>query len=627
MRLFILASTITMLAGGPVAAQEPEYSSRFDDETAPAPLAVTLLEGTGSLTRAAERLPLEGTQPLLEGDRLRTDSGRLEVRWPEGHVLLLDARSTLDVVTDASLRLTEGLLRLRVVDPGLRDGLIIDTPSGTARFSHPGDFRLRAGQVQGREAVELLTIRGLAELTTDRERVRVSGGELVTARPFGQPYVRPGVPADAPFDGWVDARLAELDRAEHAAYLPDPLQHYAPVLDRHGYWGHEPSYGYVWYPTVAVAWRPYSYGSWGHVGRFGWTWIGLDPWAWPTHHYGRWGFSPHGRWFWIPGHRWGPAWVSWVVGPGHIGWSPLGFNNRPVFSFVAGKVFVGRAGRFHDQWASWTVLPRHHFRPRVPVWRHAIDGRGLPAHDLSAFVRQRVPPVRAGVNVTSPSGGRHAVPRDGGQPDHGTPARMAVPRAGSRIDAASAPATGMGAPAASQPADNPYERARRVQDRPGARQAVPHHPAQVVVPRTGAVPRADAVAGPPGEPAAAAGGRRSPDVTSPSGGRVRAPAYAVPRGAPAGEPPATTPAPVYVPRHRDAPAAAPPASPPRQRGGSEGGEPPSRGGSRAAPRGEAAPAAAAPPPAPRAAPAAGQAGGGQSDSGARRAVPRRGSND
>jgi hypothetical protein len=663
MRLLILASMITMLAGGPVAAQDREYSTRFDDEAYPAPPAVTLLEGAGSLTRAAERTPLEGTLPLLDGDRIRTDEGRVEIRWPDGHVLLLDARSTLDAVTDTSLRLTEGLLRLRIVEPGVPEGLVIDTPSGAARFHHPGDFRLRAGLLQGREAVELLTVRGLAELTTDRERVRVSGGELALVRPFGQPYVETGVAADEPFDRWADAQFAEMFRArQHATHLPEPLHHYAPVLERHGSWAYEPSYGYVWYPSVAVSWRPYSYGSWGRMGRFGWTWIGLDPWAWPTHHYGRWGYSPHGRWYWIPGHRWGPAWVSWVVAPGYVGWSPLGWNNRPVFSFVAGTVYVGRAGRYYDQWAGWTVLPRDHFRPRVPVWRHMVDGRRLPAQEVSTFVTQRVPPTRAGHDAGSPSGGRYAVPRGGDGRGSGAgepPRRVAVPRAGAPASANPTPGAALGVPAATPAgAASPEERVQRAQQRPGVRQATPRDPAQAQPAHTSpawradtdervwrrpsgaarpdqarprdplyvapTAPRGDAVAEPP-HGSATSGVERRHDVTSPSGGRVRSPGYAVPRGEATPEAPAAPPA--YAPRTRagsergEAPA--PPTYAPRQRGGSEGHEP-ARGGHRAVPRGEAPPAVA-PPPSRRAAPTAGESG--RQDDGGRsggRAVPRQG---
>ena len=81
------------------------------------------------------------------------------------------------------------------------------------------------------------------------------------------------------------------------------------AFDRHGDWSYEAPYGYVWYPRVAVGWRPYHYGKWSYHFQFGWFWVGIDRWSWPTHHYGRWGYSS-GGWYWIPDRRWGPAWVA-----------------------------------------------------------------------------------------------------------------------------------------------------------------------------------------------------------------------------------------------------------------------------------------------------------------------------
>ena len=164
---------------------------------------------------------------------------------------------------------------------------------------------------------ELAVLRGSANLVTDAASVTVAAGARSVARagaPPSYPTAFNSARWDA-FDRWTeDQQAARLGVASNA-YLPAPLSPYASTFDRYGQWRQDPTYGHVWYPTVAPDWEPYWYGSWSYVGPYGWTWIGADPWAWPTHHFGRWGFSA-GLWFWIPGVHWGPAWVSWAWAPG-----------------------------------------------------------------------------------------------------------------------------------------------------------------------------------------------------------------------------------------------------------------------------------------------------------------------
>jgi len=147
-----------------------------------------------------------------------------------------------------------------------------------------------------------------------------------------------------------------------ASYLPPDLQTYGSTFDRDGSWQYDSPYGYVWYPTVALDWRPYSYGSWSPIHRYGWTWIGLDAWTWPTHHYGRWGYARNG-WFWIPGRTWGAAWVSWSFTDDYVSWCPLGFDSRPVFALSAGS---------RRAWDNW-VVPRRTFASRGYAHNYAHD--------------------------------------------------------------------------------------------------------------------------------------------------------------------------------------------------------------------------------------------------------------
>jgi len=73
-------------------------------------------------------------------------------------------------------------------------------------------------------------------------------------------------------------------------------------------------YGWVWAPMVDCAWRPYVFGRW--IGTdYGWTCCPTSVGAGPLH-YG----CGHSLAVPVAGSgypaRWGPAWVTWRVGPG-----------------------------------------------------------------------------------------------------------------------------------------------------------------------------------------------------------------------------------------------------------------------------------------------------------------------
>jgi hypothetical protein len=100
-----------------------------------------------------------------------------------------------------------------------------------------------------------------------------------------------------------------------------------------GSWIEVGNYGYCWQPDVAVndpTWRPYADGYWAYT-DLGWTWISYEDFGWATYHYGRWVRLADMGWVWVPGHRWGPAWVSWRYGGGYCGWAPLPPETEVVY--------------------------------------------------------------------------------------------------------------------------------------------------------------------------------------------------------------------------------------------------------------------------------------------------------
>jgi len=114
-------------------------------------------------------------------------------------------------------------------------------------------------------------------------------------------------------------------------------------LSPHGTWVEVGSYGRCWRPVgVAVEWRPYCYGEWVWT-DCGWYWESDEPWGWACYHYGCWVYDSAYGWVWVPGVEWAPAWVSWRVGGGFVGWAPLPpqgffFVHRPS---AEAFVFVG----------------------------------------------------------------------------------------------------------------------------------------------------------------------------------------------------------------------------------------------------------------------------------------------
>ena len=121
---------------------------------------------------------------------------------------------------------------------------------------------------------------------------------------------------------------------------------YTP-LTPHGAWIEVGSYGRCWRPAaVTVEWRPYSHGHWVWT-DCGWYWASDEPWAWACYHYGSWVYDPVHYWIWVPGVEWAPAWVSWRVGGGYVGWAPLPPRRVSVAVVAPHFVFV-EVNRFHE---------------------------------------------------------------------------------------------------------------------------------------------------------------------------------------------------------------------------------------------------------------------------------------
>lgn len=377
----------------PIAAmaQTPDGANQSIVATNP-PAHVAFVDGSAVLERDGRRESSPENMPLLAGDRVRTQNGRVEILYGDGTTLHMDTDTTVDFQSSELVRLLDGRLRLAVRRADQQVSYRIDAPFASAVINQPGEYRLSLLRSDRGDEVELAVLRGCAELANDDGRTTLCAGQRAYARANAAPsyaYAFNSAAWDA-FDRWSETRRDQR-LGVSTQYLPSEMQPYASTLDQYGSWQYNTSYGYVWYPSVATGWRPYYYGRWVTLRPYGWTWVGVGPWSWPTHHYGRWGFSA-GSWFWIPGRAWAPAYVSWAYAPGYVSWCPLGWNNHAVLSFGFNYGY--------DPWRAWTVVPRGHFGAGY-VHVNYVGGYGFTAHTRAAFVPR----------YTAPSVTGYAVPR------------------------------------------------------------------------------------------------------------------------------------------------------------------------------------------------------------------------
>ena len=459
----------------PPAIEAPSTQPQVEGETR-APAYIAAVDGLAHLDREGQSETADRGVPLVPGDRLRTEGGRVELAFPNGSQVYLDRYSEVELQDPLSLRVARGRLYVRIASTiDAAERLIVDGPNATVEFQDDGEYRVAVGGTDAAE-VELVVLRGQASLASEGGNVLVPQGHRAIARDGAAPTTPEWHNAgQTTLEKWAADRETLWQSGQYASrqYLPAELSDYAGTFDRYGTWQNDETYGAVWYPTsTADNWRPYYDGRWDYSSSYGWTWIASgDVWTYPTHHYGRWNLGGRG-WYWIPSRRWGAAWVYWAVASDYVGWCPLGWNGRPVLNvFRYDRTYASRS---HDPYRAWTVIPRGSFG-RSPVTRAFADRTRLD-RDRPAFILQHrgpgiAPPRspypspfntrlngRTGTDRTPASGGVSTMsPRSYGQygSDRDSRGGHAVPRGSASEDD-------------STTRESPYERARPYMPRPDA---------------------------------------------------------------------------------------------------------------------------------------------------------------
>lgn len=368
-----ILALVCVAAGVPAAAQQAS-------ETVATPAHIGTVQGAAILERNGVGEAASENLPLLEGDRLRTESGRLEILLPDGSVLDLDQRTTVDLLAGGLIRVTSGRLLFVVAgagEGGARRDYQVDTRAAIVRLTAGGEYRVATEGTSGAPGIDVSVVSGQAFIDADGaslpvsagQRVRIAEGQGITSSGFNS--AEPD-----PFYDWAETLRGDRVGVQSNAYLPSDLRAYGGTFDRDGTWQNDTGKGWVWYPRVSSEWRPYYDGYWEPY-DWGWTWVGTGAWTWPTHHYGRWGHGARG-WFWVPGSLWSPGWVSWGGGLEYLGWCPLGLDDGPVFDLPFGISSGSRPGA----WSGWTVVPHDGFG----------HGRRVPAFALRAERLSRLRP-------------------------------------------------------------------------------------------------------------------------------------------------------------------------------------------------------------------------------------------
>jgi hypothetical protein len=466
------SAAMAVLAVAPVFGQAPA-EPEVQEIDVPLPHLVRVSGDGAHVQRDTGSVDAVAGEHLAFGDRLMAAGAQVQVLWSDGSLVSLDRQAVVDVLAPDLLALTAG--RAVIVTPrGAETPLRVDTPASVVVAAEGTEVRLSVEDA----SADVQVVRGRADVRQGEQAVSVSAGHRLAVRDG----LAPGTPQafnTAAFDSfveWAREPVVAAERSTSRGYLEDPrLEAYADVFDRHGQWEQDAVYGQVWFPSVGADWRPFSQGYWQPLaGAYGPTWVGLDPWGWPTHHYGAWDVNRGGRWFWRPGRRWSPGRVQWSVGPGYVGWSPLGVRNDVPWAWnrLATPPRATQRGVYPsgtlDPFRAWTVIPTERYGHRGGISAYAVDARTLS--NLSAFVTQRVaPPVRYGgygsptlVVPATPGGYPGRATGRGGYgtrtgDDTTTTLRRGVPP--TRVDP---PVPGpYGGPGAA-PADDPYERANEV---------------------------------------------------------------------------------------------------------------------------------------------------------------------
>jgi len=132
--------------------QAPGDQPQPEGETR-APAYIAFVDGLARLDREGQSEAAERGVPMVPGDRLRTEGGRVELAFPNGTQVYLDRYTEVELGDPLGLRLARGRLYVRVSSTiDATDPITIDGPGAWIDFQDDGEYRIAVG---GTDAVEV----------------------------------------------------------------------------------------------------------------------------------------------------------------------------------------------------------------------------------------------------------------------------------------------------------------------------------------------------------------------------------------------------------------------------------------------------------------------------------------
>jgi len=296
--------------------------------------------------------PADFNRPLITGDHVFANPGATVELEIGDATILLGANSLVDILnlddSNVQLRMTQGLMIVRVRSLGDQGTFEVDTPNLAFSVQQTGDYRI---EVPPNSTSTLTTVRaGAAQLTGSDQTFAVQPGEQVEVDGVDQPnYQRYAAPPYDTLENFLAQQEQRDQQSVSARYCSREVIGYQD-LDKYGSWRSTPDYGMAWVPNnTPGGWAPYHTGHWLWVDPWGWTWVDDAPWGFAPFHYGRWAYVG-GGWAWVPGPVsqrpvYAPALVVWVggdVAAGGVAWFPLGPREVYVPAFQASPAYVNR---------------------------------------------------------------------------------------------------------------------------------------------------------------------------------------------------------------------------------------------------------------------------------------------
>ncbi len=412
------------------------------DEPGRAVARLAVLNGDASVKRgdSNEWVAAAINAPLMSGDQISVAAGgRAEIQLDAAHYIRMAGDTELRLADLENgryqIQVAHGLVTWRV----LRDTQVqaeINTPLVGV---HPGPQSIVRVEVATDGTSHITVRRGEAEVATEKGSEKITANNTMDVRgSMNDPEFQiVAAAARDEFDNWSDQRDTYLLRAQSQRYVTQDV-HGVEDLDAYGHWNYDPAYGWVWAPTVAANWAPYSNGQWVWEDYYGWTWVDYAPWGWAPFHYGYWYNRVGFGWSWYPGPRvgrvwWRPAMVGFFgwgggvgvgFGFGNIGWVPLaphevfrpwygrgGFGRFDAVHNVNVVATFRNAGVAHGVTAvSATDFQRGNFRNTVAVDRGTLSQAsvvrgGVPTAPTNQNLRfsNRVAPVNSVSGAGAPT--------------------------------------------------------------------------------------------------------------------------------------------------------------------------------------------------------------------------------